>query len=265
MAELAHPDFFEVGLPADKTQLSVEQIRELAAQFSLHSHQGGAKVALIAPADRMTANAANALLKTLEEPAGDSCLILVADRLHTLPATILSRCVQVAIPLPERDASLEWLRAVEPEADWASLLALAGGAPLLAEEYRAAGRQSESEALQADLESLLEGRTSAVEAAARWARGDVEFALHWLRLQVDALIRYRMSGRDAGLGVAAIDRIAGKRIDLKNLFCYLDRLNRLFAQPSGSRNDQLAIEALLIAWSNGLSTTMRDSAIVPRA
>ncbi len=81
-----------MGPLEDSRQIRVEQIRELSEQLALTAHGGGATVALIAPADAMNANAANALLKTLEEPRAGVTLLLVASVPSRLPATILSRC-----------------------------------------------------------------------------------------------------------------------------------------------------------------------------
>ncbi|MFQ5982507.1 MAG: DNA polymerase III subunit delta', partial [Woeseiaceae bacterium] len=75
----------------DKHTIGIEQIRELVGDLSLTSYAGGGKVAVIEPAYAMTVSAANSLLKTLEEPAGDALLVLVVDKTGRLPATIFSR------------------------------------------------------------------------------------------------------------------------------------------------------------------------------
>ncbi len=112
MIESRHPDFTRIGLIEDSKQIRVEQARELSAHLALASHQGGYKVALIDPADAMNWNAANALLKTLEEPPSRTVLILVAQQPSRLPATILSRCQRLRIRTPEREPALQWLRAI---------------------------------------------------------------------------------------------------------------------------------------------------------
>ena len=68
----------------------------------------GRKVGVIAQADLMTPNAANALLKTLEEPPPDGLLILIAERPSRLPATIVSRCQRITVSVPPRKGALEW-------------------------------------------------------------------------------------------------------------------------------------------------------------
>lgn len=112
-------------------QISVDQIRSLADFSNLSAHQGGFRVVLIHPAETMNANAANALLKTLEEPSGRMLFILVTHKPQQLPPTILSRCLALAAPLPSPEASAAWLKQ-RGMSDPAALLAQAGFAPLQA-------------------------------------------------------------------------------------------------------------------------------------
>ena len=96
---LRHPDFLSVQPEPDKQSISVEQIRVLIKFLHLTSHQSGAKLVSLDPADAMTANAANSLLKTLEEPPAGSIIFLVAEVLSRLPPTIISRCQRVRVPV----------------------------------------------------------------------------------------------------------------------------------------------------------------------
>jgi len=115
-------------------EIKVDQIRALDDFLNLKSHRAGARVALIHPAEAMNPNAANALLKALEEPPGRAQFILVSHRPARLPATIRSRCVAVPIPLPDAGASLAWLES-QGTNEAASWLAFASGSPLLALRY----------------------------------------------------------------------------------------------------------------------------------
>jgi len=133
-----HPDL-RVVEPIDVTDdvakpvewIVVDRIRALTRWAHLTSHRGGAKVGIIDPAERMNAAAANALLKTLEEPPPRTYLLLVSHQAGRLPATIRSRCQIVAAPVPTARQGVEWL-AARGVRDAASLLAQAGGAPLAA-------------------------------------------------------------------------------------------------------------------------------------
>jgi DNA polymerase-3 subunit delta' len=117
-------------------QIRIEQVRDLDGFLNVGSHRGRLRVALVHPAEDMNPNAANALLKGLEEPPAGAVFLLVAHRPSQLLPTIRSRCVALAVPLPPREAALRWLAeqgARNPER-W---LAYAGGAPLRALEYAA--------------------------------------------------------------------------------------------------------------------------------
>src|SRR6185503_642307 len=121
-----HPDLTRIVPIEESKQLRIEQVRELGEELSLTSHQGGYKVGILSPADSMNRFAANALLKTLEEPPARTLLILVASQPSRLPATILSRCQKLKVRAPTRAESLEWLQATQgPEhgqADWNGVL-----------------------------------------------------------------------------------------------------------------------------------------------
>ncbi len=104
-----HADMRWISPAEDKHTIGIEQIRELVSALTLTSYEGRGKVAVIDPAHTMTANAANSLLKTLEEPPGNALLILIADRVGRLPATIFSRCQRLSIELPSEDDGLRWL------------------------------------------------------------------------------------------------------------------------------------------------------------
>ena len=120
------------------TEIKIEQVRELAGFLNLRSHRGRLRVALVHPAEDMNPNAANALLKGLEEPPAGAMFILVAHRPAELLPTIRSRCVALGVPIPPGPAARDWLAgqgARNPER-W---LAYAGGAPLRALEYAGNG------------------------------------------------------------------------------------------------------------------------------
>lgn len=93
----AHPDFLFLDLKADpktgrlKKNIGIEDVRELTHRLTLSSMTGGAKVAIIGSADTLSVEAANAMLKTLEEPARRTFLILVARTKESLPKTVISR------------------------------------------------------------------------------------------------------------------------------------------------------------------------------
>src|SRR6267142_1143093 len=128
--------------PARRTKqpslfITVDQVRGLAGFLNLRSHRGALRVALLHPAeDLYLPNAANALLKSLEEPPAGAIFILVSHRPARLLPTVRSRCVAVPVPIPPRDTALAWL-ASQKVANADRWLAFAGGAPLQALHYAA--------------------------------------------------------------------------------------------------------------------------------
>jgi len=114
-------------------QIIVDQVRALADFSNLSSYRGGYRVVLVYPAETMNPNAANALLKTLEEPPGKMLFILVTHKPQHLLPTILSRCHSVPVAIPPEQTSLEWLKQ-EGAKNPRTVLAQAGFSPLLARQ-----------------------------------------------------------------------------------------------------------------------------------
>lgn len=115
------------------TEIKVDQVRELADFLNIGSHRAQRRIALFHPAEAMNLNAANALLKNLEEPAPGACFILVSHEPRRLLPTIRSRCVAFPVRTPSQGAGMRWLteQGVESPAEW---LSLAAGAPLAAKD-----------------------------------------------------------------------------------------------------------------------------------
>jgi DNA polymerase-3 subunit delta' len=246
-----HADLRWLAPAEDKHTIGIDQVRELVRELQLTSYEGGGKVAVIEPADAMTPSAANSLLKTLEEPEGDTLLVLVVDRPGHLPATIFSRCQRINVRAPGEDEGLAWLKALKPGADWASALNASGCAPLAALE--AMERREEIAVMARQFAAVAEGREAPLKVAATWAKLEPDFVLSWLCRQVQMCISRAANGPATGVPGVVPDSVL-ERIDRKKLFCYLDIINRLRGQPAGSFNVQLTLESLLIDWGQQLES-----------
>ena len=127
----------EVEAPAAKKkparQISVDKVRSLAELVNITSHRGGAKVVCIVPAEAMHPSAANAVLKMLEEPPGETWFILVSHQPDRLLPTIRSRCFRLDVALPEAAPALAWLKE-QGVAKGELALAQGGYAPLAAKD-----------------------------------------------------------------------------------------------------------------------------------
>src|SRR6202011_1312174 len=115
-----------VAEPESKSRrILIEQIRELEHGLQMRGAEGRRKVAIIAEADRLQPQAANAFLKTLEEPPANSLLLLLSALPEALPDTIVSRCISIplaadgeAVELPERSELVDLLRSAAREKNW---------------------------------------------------------------------------------------------------------------------------------------------------
>ena len=227
-------------------EIKIEQIRDIADFMALSTHRDGFRVLLIHPAEAMNAAAANALLKTLEEPPPRSVILLVSDRVGRLLATIKSRCQRVMVPAPDEKTALQWL-ATQNLSDASALLAQAGGAPLDAitiadSEYQAARR--------AFVQVLGDHNADHLAAAQSFEKNDLANIMNWLQTWVADLALSRLTGdiRHHRDQKTAIARIAA-RLDLPALFRYESQLRQARRSLNHPLNARLLLEQLLISYA----------------
>ena len=240
-----HPDLLRLTPIENSTQIRIEQVRELAADLALTAHQGGYKVGIICPADDMNRFAANALLKTLEEPPRSTLLVLVASVPSRLPATILSRCQRLRVAAPPREAAVAWLEAVRGPGDWAGVLGVLGDAPWLAAAADPAALLATAAEMRADLEQLSAGAGDPTQCAERWTREQLPLRLACFENWLTERIRTRLLGPDATAEVrrSAHSRAAGPAI--RETFELLDAVRELRSSFDVPLNRSVALETLL--------------------
>jgi DNA polymerase-3 subunit delta' len=248
-----HPDYWSVGLEEESRQIKVDQIRDLIHHLGLTSHGGGRRVGLIQPAELLNQNAANTLLKTLEEPRPGTTLILVATAPASLPATILSRCERVRLSPPSRDQALAWLgRHHADRAACERALAFASGAPLLAlgllGEGGGAGTVRLLAELGKELQDLIDRRMTPVAAARAWAKRDAAICLRWLQLQVVELLRVRASNAAAHTAAFSPLKIPPTAMNMTACCAYLDQVTEAQRLKDRSLNMEALFADLLMWW-----------------
>ena len=135
MAGQSHPDFHQLASIEGK-DIGIEQVRAITEIVSQRAQQNGNKLVYIAQAERLTQAAANALLKTLEEPPENTYFLLQTNNTSELPATIYSRCQIWSITPPSKEAAKQWLKqqTSADDAEIAIALAMSLNLPLLALE-----------------------------------------------------------------------------------------------------------------------------------
>ncbi len=190
-----HPDIVWTEPQSKSRRIGIDEIRATIQQLSRTSFAGGWKASLIVSANRMTDQAANALLKTLEEPTKKTVLILISDKPQSLLPTILSRCQRIILADMDEDVSSQWtdplfdiLREFPPD----SVSEMGGMSnrlhAILKQLYNLFEVEEQStipEDLSAkELKALLEARTTARMIEAR-----TEILRTLLRWQRDVLMR----------------------------------------------------------------------------
>lgn len=183
------PDCLVLRPIEDSKEIRVDQVRELTAELALTAHGAGRKVAIISPAEKLNRAAANALLKTLEEPTRGAVLILVSGEANRLPPTVQSRCTRVRIAAPTEDSLVQWLRTQRDSSiDWARVLAVIGTNPLAALEVDSAAIVALYDETVRALERARSGTLDAIETAEIWGKEDYALRIacmeHWLLQQL---------------------------------------------------------------------------------
>ncbi|MCE8043079.1 DNA polymerase III subunit delta' [Halomonas daqingensis] len=249
-----HPDLLRVSPEEGKRQIRIDPIREVNAFVSQTAQQGGHRVIVLSPAEAMNVAAANALLKSLEEPGARTQFLLLADVPSRMLATIRSRCQHWSLPLPEHEQSIEWLAKSLGGRDEAEFwLQVAGGLPLLAAELAAPDSRALRKQLHETFDALVRGAEPVAEAA-RLDRQSLESILWYGIAWLEDLIRLGLSGESAAVrnpDLLPLYRQAVKNARVQDWFRLLDfaREQRRLLAAGGNPNPQLVLEAWLVRWS----------------
>jgi DNA polymerase-3 subunit delta' len=237
-----HPDLQIISFVATKdgsklrTEIVIDQIREVSQKLSLTPQYGGAQVAIVDPADAINRSACNALLKTLEEPSPGRYLWLISAQPARLPATIRSRCQRLEFRLPPHDEALAWLRTQgHAAADAAQALQAARGHPGLADEWLRNDGLALRDAVARDLQGLENGEIGVVETAQRWANDEL----------ADARLRHAADVVLAQAGTVGLTDPAR----LNKLAAWFDAANRTRDLMRTTVRGDLAMVELLLAWA----------------
>jgi DNA polymerase-3 subunit delta' len=196
----------------------------------------------------MSAKAFNALLKTLEEPAPDTYIVLAASRIDRVPKTILSRCMRLRPPLPAEAEGLEWLGKLTRKEDWTALLRLAGGSPFLAADYAEAGLGGLNAEMEEAMQAAAGDRLNLVAFAEECARNSPEARLVWLESWLTRSLK------DAALTSDLVNnnrlpwlRPPGLESKIRAGYGLLDQLREARRLVGGSLNTQLLFEGLSVS------------------
>ncbi|MYM62182.1 DNA polymerase III subunit delta' [Pseudomaricurvus sp. HS19] len=258
-----HPDLLMLQ-PEEKSRvIKISQVREATDFLAKTGQQGGRKVALIQPAEALNVNAANALLKSLEEPAGDTTLILVSHAPSQVMATIRSRCQLVDFPIPETSVSLAWLAPLVTGHKPEYLLHCAGGAPVAARDLLQGDVLEQRQELAGWLQAIGQARISPLDVAAKLS-GDPLQTVEWMLQWVQAGIRAAVTGVDEGLNEVEAPLLEALAAVPEQIgFRFMDKLMQLKRQllSNVALNKQLLQEELMLDWQ----ALMKQSALLQQS
>ncbi len=255
-----HPDVIEVGPDPERATpiISVRQARELLSKLQLHPFHARRRFVIIDPADAMTAESANALLKTFEEPPTSTGFVLVSERSSDLLPTVRSRSQRVRFGPVPLDRLAAWLEA-DGIQEAAQLAVMADGCPSRARELA----EGELAAWRSCRDELVDALRGPLAERLKWtegqARGDRDAVRQRLARILDVISRItrdcllvsanpdappaRLYNADQPQLIAAMSRRLGApgaaRID--------QALAETRADLAANVNNRLALDALMAA------------------
>lgn len=247
----SHGDFRWLQPEEKSRAIKIDQVRSVVNFTTKTASFGARKVVVLAPADAMNTNAANGLLKSLEEPSPGTFLLLVCDQLHGLPATIRSRCQIIKLPVPSLESSRNWLdQATGDSNESEKLLELADGMPMLAESMYQHADAEKLIAVRLACRGLVSGKLGTAEAASMLAEAPMDEALE----QMAKTIRRALK---------KLDRLSLNSGHGRSLYGLLDEVSKIQRAVRGGANPnrQLLTEVLLEKLQSVLGGALADGSI----
>jgi DNA polymerase-3 subunit delta' len=252
----AHPDCLMIHPEKINGKITVDQIRQLSHAVAETTLLTGYRVVIIDPVASMNTNAANALLKTLEEPVPKTLFLLVSDLCSQLPQTITSRCQKIVFTKPKTADALLWLEKEMPRPQAQLLLNIAEGAPLkalaLAGEPYVQSRKKVYEAIQApSFNPLALAASLQTEESETVLQLLVQYLSDVLRLILTSTTEtvMNMDYQDSLISLS-------KTLSASQVIVLLDKLSQVKRQVSSGihLNKQLLLEDIFIEWSSYVSS-----------
>ena len=250
-----HPNILWVEPEKAEQAIKVEQIRSVNDFISQSSLQQGMRFVMIDPAHHMNINAANALLKTLEEPALGSMIILISDHATLLPKTILSRCQSIIFKRPKRDEVIPWLEKICSQSSTTTkatlLLKISDGAPLAALNLLKENQLTIRHYLFETLYLLSREQGDPIKAAQQLMACSPRHLLDFLSQFMLDLLRLQLGGSELDMMNEDVKNYLvdlKERTSIKNNVHFVNAIQQLRQQQCRGihLNTQLMIESLLI-------------------
>ncbi|WP_299728981.1 DNA polymerase III subunit delta' [uncultured Endozoicomonas sp.] len=245
-----HPDVLVIEPESSGKPIKIDQIRCINEFARKTAQQGGRRVIIINPAEAMNVNAANALLKSLEEPGDNTLFLLVSARAGDMLATIRSRCQLVMFPVPDLSLAKQWLSDHIADAQTIDqLLSLSCGSPVLARNMFDQNVLELRGHLINVMPELFRGNLTPVELAKEQHAGDLISLLGWLGSWLDDAVKLKLTADESLVRNRDVNRMIGylaKKADAPRLVKVRDRimLQRQQLQEGANLNSQMLLEGV---------------------
>ena len=244
-----HPDIILITPEEKGKAIKIDAIRDLIELSGKTTQNGKQRVVIISPAEAMNRAAANALLKTLEEPVASTQILMVTHALKRLPATILSRCQRLDFRQIPNEVASQWLESQLDSSLASQALAFTGGAPLLALEH--SERVSAASERLHSLLQVAQRKVNPVSIAEGWASEENSVVFDDLSRIFADLTRYIATGAEdfrylpdsssTYLQIAAV-------CEQDALFRFIDEMQTLRMKQAHNLNAQMMYEKLIVSW-----------------
>ncbi|MBL4821185.1 MAG: DNA polymerase III subunit delta' [Gammaproteobacteria bacterium] len=256
----SHPDLLRIAPEDGSKVLKIDQIRALISTVDKTSHSAGRKVVIMEQADALNISAANALLKILEEPPGNTVLLLLSDSPGSLLPTIRSRCQRILFTTPDSATALAWLgEVINDRDDLPVLLDLAGGKPPLVQQLLESGELEQRLNIIRAFVQISEGKLEPLDFAATSRSLDVGSVMEYLWQTTALIIKYLLCKDDRFLVSSEIRTIVntlqqrgGSEDDCLARLLQLNRSAedaRRQLNGMSNPNRQLVLESMMWRWA----------------
>lgn len=254
----SHPDYRLCEPEEGSRQIRVDGIRQINDFLAQTPQIGRCQVVCIRPVEVMNINAANALLKTLEEPAGESYLLLETERFGSLMPTIRSRCQRITLVPPAQEQSLAWLaeQGFNDTALAQQALQMHQGAPLAAQQWLANDDNQQNQWLT-QLAQWSRGELLLTDLSNAWSKLELTTLIHWFYTVLLDCLKETMGVESRLLALQGQTQQLHQNATLNpiKLLTLQTKVQQTLGQllsGVGNYNKQLLIESLLIDWKNTL-------------
>jgi DNA polymerase-3 subunit delta' len=261
LAAGSHPDYLELMPEAKGKQIKIDAIRKVLTFSSTTAQMDGNKVIFITPAENMNINAANALLKCLEEPNDGSFLVLISERSSALLPTIRSRCQVIDVTQPNKEIASQWLTqhaailAGGFDNEKISLaLALTAYSPYQALELLQSDGLEMRQRFFDQLRAMLNKQIGIVEVAEKWHKNSILDISGWLLSTLQDVLKKGMAGSETQItntDMVGFINVLSTRMStrvLSNLIDDLLLIRQQLLSGKANPNTQMLLEKHLCGW-----------------